>query len=637
MKKITIIALSFLLFASGFTQAQKVKYPTRKGIVQESTMIMDKNGKPKKKPLAGVRIFTGKGVSNSSNAKGEFTLTPNEVPFKISKVEKNEYTLLSPEQGTRTYQDNNEILDVLMVSTKTLNNYMDSQMEIARLKREAKKKQAFEEIEQQKADGKITYGEYFQKQDSINDAYDEQMKRLVEFVERSCKEFFKGMEQIDKEIDECIIKGEYDKADSLLLSKGYFNKRIENIEKLEQVTEQLVKDAVSDCRKYYEINRDKIKYDEALAYLDTARVLQEKHFGLQDLDLAATYHSIGFVYSAQNNYDKAMEFYDKALAIREKVLDPLSHALAISYNNKGVVDMEQGKYKEAMKWYDKALAIFEKVLDPLSPDLALSYNNKGVVYMEQGKYEEALKWYDKSLAIREKVLDPLSPALALSYNNKGSVYSKQGKNEEALKWFDKALAIREKVLDPLSPDLAISYNNKGIVYMKQGKYEEALKLYDKALEICEKVLDPLSPALATSYNNKGVVYDDQGNLEEALKWYDKALAIREKVLDPLSPALASSYNNKGFVYKKQGKYEEALKWYDKALEIQEKVLDPLHPDLAISYSNIGLVYYAQENYDKALEYFEKALPGYIKSYGEENKVTITLKKWIERCKQALGE
>ena len=277
MKKITIILISFLLFASGFSQAQKVKYPTRKGIVQESTMEMDKNGKPKKKPLQGVRIFTGKGVSDSSNAKGEFTLKPDAVPFKIIQVKKKEYTLLSPEQGTRTYYDNNEILDVLMVSDKTFNNYMDSQMNVATEAREKKKEQALEEIKQQKDEGKIKYGEYLQKQDSINKAYDEQMKRLVEFVERSCKEFFKGMEQIDKEIDDCIMKGDYLKADSLLISKGYFNERIKNIEKLKQVTEQYIEDAVSDCWKYAEINREKINYTNALLYLDTARVLQEKY------------------------------------------------------------------------------------------------------------------------------------------------------------------------------------------------------------------------------------------------------------------------------------------------------------------------------------------------------------------------
>jgi tetratricopeptide (TPR) repeat protein len=553
MKKITIIVLSFLLFASGFSQAQKVKYPTRKGIVQEATMIMDKNGKPKKKPLSGVRIFTGKGVSDSSNAKGEFTLKPDAVPFKIIQVKKKEYTLLSPEQGTRTYQDNNEILDVLMVSDKTFNNYMDSQMNVATEAREKKKKQALEEIKQQKDEGKIKYGEYLQKKDSINDAYDEQMKRLVEFVERNCKEFFKGMEQIDKEIDDCIMKGDYLKADSLLISKGYFNERIKNIEKLKQVTDQYVEDAVSDCRKYADINLDKVKYTNALLYLDTARVLQEKY------------------------------------------------------------------------------------LEPLHPDLARTYNIIGIVYSEQGKNEEALKWYDKALEIREKVLDPLHPDLATSYNNKGVVYENQGKNEEALKWIDKALEIREKVLDPLHPDLATSYNNKGCVYLYPGKYKEALKWLDKALEIQEKVLDPLHPDLASSYGNKGNVYLGQGKYEEALKWYDKALEIQEKVLDQLHPDLALIYNNKGIVYWRQGKYEEALKWYDKALEIQEKVLDPLHPDLARTYNNIGVDYKGMKNYEKALEYFEKALPGFIKSYGEENEDTFFLKIRIEYFKQALGE
>ena len=480
MKKITIIALSFLLFASGVSQAQKVKYPTRKGIVQEATMIMDKNGKPKKKPLAGVRIFTGKGVSNSSNAKGEFTLTPDAVPFKITQVKKNEYTLLSPEQGTRTYQDNNEILDVLMVSDKTFNNYMDSQMNVATEEREKKKKQALEEIEQQKDEGKIKYGEYLQKKDSINDAYDEQMKRLVEFVERSCKEFFKGMEQIDKEIDDCIMKGDYLKADSLLISKGYFNERIKNIEKLKQVTEQYVEDAVSDCRKYADINIDKINYPNALAYLDTARVLQEKYLEPLHPDLATTYNNIGFVYLVQNNNEEALMWFDKALEIREKVLDPLSIDLANIYNNKGLVYHSQGKNKEALKWLDKALEIDEKVLDPLSPDLAIVYNNKGMAYTDQGKYKKALKWLDKALNIYEQIPDySLSNNLATIYDNKGILYTYQENYTEALKFFNKALNIKEQILDPLHFSLSNTYSNIGFVYFKIGNYEKALEYLEK--------------------------------------------------------------------------------------------------------------------------------------------------------------
>ena len=616
MKKITIILISFLLFASGFSQAQKVKYPTRKGVVQESTMIMDKNGKPKKKPLQGVRIFTGKGVSNSSNAKGEFTLKPDAVPFKIIQVKKNEYTLLSPEQGTRTYYDNNEILDVLMVSTKTFNSRTDSNTKTATKNNEKKKNESLSELEKRKDRGEITTSEYIRMHDSITKVYSDRLQTLIKHCEESAKRWFMGQEIIDQEIDEAIIKGEFDKAVSLIESKGTTKQRTEEIEKSKaayenhkklaqqhdeiaekhkEVYESQVKSLVRDHWNRADIKLMEVKYSEALAYLDSARVLQEEHFGLQDPDLAATYNNMGFVYNEQDNSDKAMEFYNKALKIREQVLNPLS------------------------------------------PDLAATYNNKGVAYWNQGKYEEALKWLDKALEIREKVLDPLSPDLAISYISKGVVYWKQGKNEEALKWYDKALEIQEKVLDSLHPDLATSYNNKGSVYFGQGKYEEALKWYDKALEIQEKVLDPLHHDLAKSDHNKGSVYQNQGKYEEALKWIDKALEIKEKVLDPLSPALATSYNNKGLVYGDQGKYEEALKWIDKALEIREKVLDPLHPELATTYASIGLAYVGMKNYEEALEYLEKALPGCIKSYGEENENTILLKQLIEYCKQALGK
>ena len=572
MKKISIILISFLLFASGFSQAQKVKYPTRSGYVQESTMIMDKNGKPKKKPLQGVRIFTEAGISNSSDSNGKFTLTPSKVPFKITKVEKNNYTLLSPEQGTRTYYDNNEILDVLMVSTKTFNSRTNNNAKTATENNEKKKKESLSELEKRKDRGEITTSEYIRMHDSITKVYSDRLQTLIKHCEESAKRWFMGQEIIDQEIDEAIIKGEFDKAVSLIESKGTTKQRTEEIEnskaayenhkklaqqhdelaeKHKEIYESKVKSLVQDYRNRADIKLMEVNYSEALTYLDSARVLQEEHFGLQDPDLARTYHNIGFVY------------------------------------------LNQRKYEEALKWYNKALEIFEKVLDPLHPDLASTYGNKGAVYLEQGNFEEAMKWIDK------------------------------------------ALEIEEKVLDPLHPDLATSYNNKGVAYWKQGKYKEAMKWIDKALEIYEKVLDPLHPDLATSYNNKGRVYADQGKYEEAMKWLDKALEIEEKVLDPLHPDLARTYHNIGGVYLNQGKYEEAMKWYDKALEIQEKVLVPLHPELADTYANIGIAYKGMKNYEEALEYYEKAFPGVIKHYGKNSEEVIYLEIEIKSVKLSL--
>ena len=616
MKKITLFALSILIFTTSIAFAQSVKYPKRTGIVKEATMKKDSKGKSVNKPLAGVKIYIEPDAFNLSDANGKFTLTPKKAPFKITKVTKNNYTLLSPKEGTRTYKDNNEILDILMVSNINFNSKTGSKIKVATENNEKKKNESLSELEKRKDRGEITTSEYIRMHDSITKVYSDRLKTLIDYCEESAKRWFMGQEIIDQQIDEAIIKGENDKALSLIDSKGTTKQRIEEIEKSKaayenhkklaqqhdeiaekhkEVYESKVESLVRDYRNRADIKRMEVKYSEALTYLDSARVLQEKYLGLQDPDLADIYNEIGSVY------------------------------------------LYQGKNEEGLKWYDKALEIQEKVLDPLSPALATSYNNKGFVYLDQDKYEEALKWIDKALEIQEKVLDPLSTDLAASYVNKGSVYLYQGKYEEALKWYDKALEIFEKVLDPLSTDLATTYNNKGSVYLAQGKYEEALKWYDKALEIREKVLDPLSPALATSYSNKGSVYANQGKYEEALKWYDKALEIEEKVLDPLSPDLATSYNNKGSLYLDQGKYEEALKWLDKALEIEEKVLYPLSPTLASTYAYKGSVYGSQGKYEEALKYFEKALPGYIKNFGEENKDTILLKQLIEYCKQALGK
>lgn len=595
MKKITIITMSLLLFAGGFSFAQSTKYKTRAGIVKEATMKTDKNGKPKKIPLKDVIIETNEQARATSSDNGTFKLNISKAPFKITKAAKAGYTLLTPEAGKNTYHDGKDIIDILLVSKKTLNTYNEAQIEIARLAREKEKAKALKELQKKKDDGDISYGEYFQKEDSINQSYKEKMERMIEYIERSSKEFFKGMEQIDKQIDDCIIKGEIDKADSLIISKGYFNERIVNIEKLDETKLKLVEDAVSDCLKKHEISKDKIKYSEALAYLDTARVLQEKYFGLQDPDLAKIYNEIGFLYTNKENIDEALKWYNKALLIEEQVLDSLNTALAITYSNIGSVYNKKGDYDEALKWVYKAIKIQEKDSNSLNSNLATIYNNIGALLHSKGNLDEALKFYNKALIIREQVLDPLSPDIASLYSNIGVLYGDKGNLDEASKWYNKALIIEEQVLNPLSPSLATTYSNMGDLYGKQGKYDEALKLFEKALK------------------------------------------IREQVLDPLSPRLAISYNNIGLAYHKKGNNDEALKWLEKAVHIQEQVLDPLSDNLAISYVNIGFIYFGIKNYDKALKYFNKALPGCIKNFGEENDNTKMLEQWIEECKQALGE
>ena len=574
MKKITIITMSLLLFAGGLSFAQSTKYKTRAGIVKESTMQTDKNGKSKKIPLKGVIIETNEQARATSSDSGTFKLNISKAPFKITKAEKKDYMMLIPEAGKTTYNDGKDIINILLVKKNNMNSRVGSQSKTATENNEKKKKESLSELEKRKDRGEITTSEYIRMHDSITKVYSDRLKTLIDYCEESAKRWFMGQEIIDQQIDEAIIKGENDKALSLIDSKGTTKQRIEEIEKSKaayenhkklaqqhdevaekhkEVYESKVKSLVLDHRNRAHIKLDEGKYSEALTYLDSARVLQEEHFGLQNQVLALIYHEMGFVYCEQENYDKAMEFYYKALKIREQVLNPLS------------------------------------------PALATTYNNIGTVYDAQKNYDKAMEFYYKALKIQEQVLNPLSPNLATTYNNIGGLYHSQENYDKAMEFLNKALKIREQVLNPLSPDLAYSYNNKGMIYYSQENYDKAMEFYDKALKIEEQVLNPLSPDLAFLYNNIGMVYHLQEN------------------------------------------YYKAIEFYDKALKIQEQVLNPLSFDLAHTYDNIGAICLQANKLDKALEYFKKALPGYIKAYGEENEYTQLIKKVIEYCKQALGK
>ena len=502
MKKITIFALSILIFTTSIAFAQSVKYPKRTGIVKEATMKTDSKGKPVKKPLAGVKIYIEPDAFNLSDANGKFTLTPKKAPFKITKVTKNNYTLLSPKEGTRTYKDNNEILDILMVSNINFNSKTESKTKVATENNEKKKNESLSELEKRKDRGEITTSEYIRMHDSITKVYSDRLKTLIDYCEESAKRWFMGQEIIDQQIDEAIIKGEFDKAVSLIESKGTTKQRTEEIEnskaayenhkklaqqhdeiaeKHKEVYESQVKSLVQDYRNRADIKRMEVKYSEALAYLDSARVLQEEHFGLQDPDLAIIYNNMGFVYNEQGNSDKAMEFYNKALKIEELVLNPLSPDLAATYNNIGSVYYAQGDSDKAMEFYDKALKIQEQVLNPLSHALAVAYSNIGLVYLAQGDYDKAMEFLNKALKIDEQVLNPLSPDLATSYSNIGVVYKSQGDYDKAMEFYDKALKIREQILNPLSPDLADSYSNIGTIYLETENYDKALEYFKKAL------------------------------------------------------------------------------------------------------------------------------------------------------------
>ena len=344
-------------------------------------------------------------------------------------------------------------------------------------------------------------------------------------------------------------------------------------------------------------------------YAQRLAFIREKLYGLESIDVAMSYNSIGSIHNSLANYDKALEYHSKALEIREKILGLEHSDTGQSYNNMGLVYDILGDYDKALEYYSKALATCEKALGLKHPNAATLYNNIGSTYYSLGDYDKALEYHSKALTIVEEVLGPEQLDASYVYHSIGMVFFRLGDFDKALEYHFKDLAICEKALGLKHPNTATAYNSIGQVFYKLNNYDKALEYYTMYLEICKKVYGLEHPSTGSSYNNVGLVYYSLGDYDKALKYYSMDLAICEKIYGVDHADTAAAYNNIGMVYRQQGDSKKALDYYMKALNIVEKKLGKKHPDTLILYRNISEVYASMSDFFNALDYYSKTKGG----------------------------
>lgn len=542
--------------------------------------------------------------------------------IRVSRVTKKGYTL-ADSKGRKYAYSATVPIEIVMVSDKQL----ASDKKKIEDKAYARAKKTYEariaELECQLEEKAISEQAYYAERERLSNDYDKYIQLIDEMAERYAMTDYKGLSDINCEIMECIENAELERADSLINSKGDFNKReqdlreqmelnqatAEFLEKSRQDAEFKLNDLAQDYNNKYTIFASRYQNDSAAYYL-------ERRAALDTTNIEWHLKAGQFINDYLANYSLALEFFQLGLRQAIAQYGEQSEWTATFYYNLGEVYYYQGDYTRALEYHQKALDIYERVFGSDHPDVAMSYNNIGSVYSKQGDYSRALEYHQKALDIYERVLGSDHPDVALSYHNIGSVYNNQGDYAQALDYYQRALDIWERVLGPDHPDVATSYNNIGLVYDSKGEYDQALEYYLKALSIRERVLGPDHPSVATFYTNIGALYDHLGYYDYALEYYQKSLAIDERVHGLDHPDVATNYNNIGFVYYLQGDYVQAMEHFQKALAIRERAFGPNHPSVALYYNNIGLVYCRQGDYSLALEYYEKALAIYEKVFSE---------------------
>lgn len=669
MKKNILLLLCLFITFAVVAQKQQGLVRTIERPGQKSVGIKGATVKINEYPNA---LVSGKG--------GKFSFS---IPGKkqgdrclVTSVTKKGYTMID-KLPSFAYSANTPV-EIVMVSNKQLQHDEKRIRDKALQEAEARYHKRIAELERQLNEKTISEEQYREQLQQVFDGHDNYLNLIDQMARRYAMTDYKGLSEINRQIQEYIENAELERADSLINSKGDFNQRNQELQNKKETVHRLAelqKQAQEDyethlndlAQDYYNkhlICAAKYQNDSAAYWLEQRACLDDTtnvewlrdagdfiieyladyslamkyyqkglyqariQFGEQSEWVATFYNNIGVTYSDLEDSTSALEYLSKALSLDSCSSD-------IVFNNLATLYDDIGEYQKALDYHLKSLSLRELLYGKDHPITATSYNNLGLSYQNLGDYPNALKCFKKCIQIREKKYGQ-HPLTAFPYNNIGLLYINMGNYLDALTYLQYALSIREQTLGPYHPLTASTYNNIGGAYKYQKDYTKAFEYYSKAITSLEKAYNiENNYVLASCYNNICALYLIQEEFEKALEYQTKVLEAFEKKYGSDNLKTATVINNVGFTYRSKGDYDKALQFFFKALDIRKKNLDNDHPSIAASLTNIGGVYRSIEQYEKAYEYLSEALRIFEKAFGADHQNTIMVKESLDFVKQHL--
>lgn len=348
-------------------------------------------------------------------------------------------------------------------------------------------------------------------------------------------------------------------------------------------------------------------YDLAITIWEKALQIRIKVFGEKHLDVAKLYYNLGLSHQNKQNYDRAITYFENSLSIRLQLLKENNIDIANNYFQLGRAYLEKNDFSKAFSNVQIALNIQEDILGSENFDVGTSYGTLGNIYQQKGDYENAISNYEKTLHIFIKNFGEKSKEVADVYNSLGGAYIDNNDYQNAIYYYEKGMQIRIDIFGEKDIKTVMSYANLGNVYNYMGSYEKAIFFSNKALEGVFHSFGEGHPSIVGIYGNLGNSYADLGNYEIAFNYYKKSLNLQLLNSGEDNLDATYSYLRIGILYNKIGDYIKSIQYLEKALGIQKRIFLEDNPTLHYAYNNIGISYYYRGEYRKSIEYFEEAL------------------------------
>lgn len=499
--------------------------------------------------------------------------------FTVTRVQKKGYSLVDKQlRGKRFAYSATVPIEIVMVADQQLEFDKKRIEEIAYKKAKKDYDQKISTLEKQLEEKSISERQYRSKYEELNKNYNNYLQLIDQMAERYATTDYKGMSELNREIQMCIENAELERADSLINAKGSFDKREQELNnkrelktKTEQLTQQLQEDIdfeLADLKQDY-IN--KISIHAADYRHDSTAYYLERIVNLDTTDIDYVYTTAVFIDHYLADYPRALKYYLMTLNYvianyGEDAPDAgeLCQNIGLLYDNDDQPD-------KALEWHHRALDILKKTIDPTSPNVSMAYTLIGRAYISKGEYDKALEYTLTGLDMRERAAIKDPGDLSQSYNNLGVLYNCLNDPDKSLEYHFKALELREQAYGADSQLAAFSNLNIGQQYFNMHDYDRAIEYLNKAYPVYHERFGIAYPQTQRIVFTLGTIYEELGNYEKALLYYKEYSSGCIKYYGKDSYKAAKSLKYVVDAYSLNEDYAHALEYAQQALSIYQNL------------------------------------------------------------------
>lgn len=594
--------------------------------------------------LNGATITLNIGNPLVSGNNGAFSFNvPSDKNYSLVSARKQGYTLADPEYTRRSFrysasnpfyvvlEDENQRQSDINAATRKVRRTLTAQLQ----KRE-------DEIEELKAQNKLTETDYQKRLQQLYDNQSKSEQLVKEMAERYASTDYDQLDEFNQQVQMYIEEGELQKADSMIRSKGdmeqrvaeYYNVVAANKKEREQLKqrEQKLEQSESGAAKTYEdLSQDLLRQSEIFLQKfqqDSALYCLKIRADLDTTNIKAVKEYADLCYK-QKKFTESENYFQ--MCLRAYICNNDSLQIAVIQNSLGTVHCLANNFVNGERLYNSSLEIIEQLFkqspDAYRENLAVAQNNLGNLYLNLHNYKTSEKYYKLALENREQLFKQnpgvYRECLATTQNNLGVLYHTIRDYENSEKYYKLALGNREQLFkrdsDTHRASLADTQNNLGALYRVLRDNEGSMKYYMLALENREKLFnenpDAYCPALAKTQNHIGILYRTMRDYVNCEKFYILSLRNYERLFKRNPNAyrtdLAGLQNNLAILYHVLHDFANGEKYYKLALENREELFKQnpkaFRKDLASLQDNIGSFYRDFKDYANSEKYYKLAL------------------------------